>query len=187
MTENDYRGAGYAAVLAVAAFIIEIVVTITSQSSAYGELVPPGLVALTLLIHVTFASYATYRLRSFLNDRYEYHGTDLLIPLLVGGGIVLGFAIIASRLFLNPDVAIFLTLGMGLPVGVISILFGYRLLALDSDIGGFKKPYAYSHIFAPLCFMSVVLAPLGLLLLLAAGTLLAMMFFSEADQEVEFV
>ena len=187
MSENGYKGAGYAAVLAVAAFIVEIVVTFASQTSAYGELVSPGLVAVTLVVHLTFASYATYCLRSFLNERYEYHGTDFLIPLLVGGGIAFGLALISSRLFLDQDAATFVTLGLGIPVGIISILFGYRLLAVESDIGGLKKPFAYSHILAPLCFMSVLLAPLGLFLLLVASTLLAMMFFSEKDQEVEFV
>lgn len=187
MKTKNYKLAGYAAVLAVVAFILEIMVSFASQSSAYGEVVSQGLVTLTIVLHVAFASYAMYRLRSFLNEQYEYHGTDVLIPLLVGGGIVFALALIGSEYFLAHGPTILLTIGLGVPLGVISMLFGYRLIAVDSNIGGLKKPFAYSHIIAPLCFMSVVLAPLGLLLLLISGTLLALIFFNEEDQELEFV
>lgn len=187
MKTKNYKLAGYAAVLAVVAFILEIMVSFASQSSAYGEVVSQGLVTLTIVLHVAFASYAMYRLRSFLNEQYEYHGTDVLIPLLVGWGIVFALALIGSEYFLAHGAAILLRIGLGVPLGVISMLFGYRLIAVGSDIGGLKKPFAYSHIIAPLCFMSVVLAPLGLLLLLISGTLLALIFFNEEDQELEFV
>lgn len=187
MKAKNYKIAGYAAVLAVVAFIFEIIVTFASQSSAYGELISPSLVTLTLVLHVAFASYATYHLRSFLNQRYEYHGADSLIPLLVGGGIVFMLVLIGSKYFLDHGAAILLRSSLGVPLGVISMIFGYRLLEVDSDIGGLKRPFAYSHMLAPLCFMSVVLAPLGLLLLIVAGTLLALIFFSEEDQELEFV
>lgn len=187
MKARDFKVAGYVAILAAAAFVVEIVVTFASQTSAYGELVSPSLVTMTLVLHVAFASYATYCLRSFLNERYQFHGTDSLILLLVGAGIVFGLALIGSGYFLDPRTAILMKIGPGVVLGVISIIFGYRLLAVDSDIGGFKKPFAYIHISAPLCFMSVVLAPLGLLLLIIASTLLALIFFVEEDQELEFV
>lgn len=187
MKAKTYKAAGYVAVLAVAAFILEVIASFVSQVPAYSEWVPPNLQPLMLVLHVAFASYATLCLRSFLNDRYGFHATDTLIPLLVGGGIALGLALIGSPYLLGDEAAVMLMLGVGVPLGVISMLFGYKLLSVDSDIAGLKKPFAYSHILAPICFMTVVLAPLGLLLLLLAGVLLAMMFFSEEEQEVEFV
>lgn len=173
--------------MAVTAFIMEIIVTFASELPAYSEIISPSLVALMLAIHIAFGSYATYCLRTFLNERYDFHGTDFLIPLLVGSGIVFGLALIGSRLFLEATLSMVLMFSLGIPLGVISILFGYRLLAVNGSISGYKKPFAYSHIIAPICFLTVVLAPIGLLLLIAAETLLVLMFFSDESPELEFV
>ena len=184
---NEYKMAGFVAILAVVAFIIEIVATFASQSLEYDEIFSPVVVKGALVLHVAFASYATYRLRSFLQARYEYHGVDTLIVLLVAGGIVFASVLIGSEYFLGQDAALVARIVPGVALGLVSMIFGYRLLAVEGDIGGFKKPFAYSHILAPLCFMSVVLAPVGLLLLVAASTFLALIFFSEEDRQVEFV
>lgn len=187
MKAQSYRAAGWAAAIAVTAFVFEIAFSLASQLPGYAEIISPPLVALTMVIHIAFGSYATYCLRSFLNERYQFHGADSLILLLVAGGIVLGLILVGSMFFLEPTASMFLKLGVGVPLGVISILFGYRLLAVNGTIGGLKKPLAYSYIIAPLCFLSVVLALLGLLLLLIAGVLLALIFFRNDSPELEFV
>lgn len=187
MEEKTYKVAGYVAILAVVAFILEVIVTLTSQVAAYSDLISPHLVALTLLVHIALASYATICLRTFLNERFEFHGTDTLIPLLVAAGIVFGLAMIGSGYLLDSDITLIIRICLGGVLGLISILFGYRLLAVESDIGGFKKPFAYCHMLAPLCFMSMVLAPLGLLLLIVAGVLLALIFFTDETAELKFV
>ena len=187
MKAQSFKVAGWTAAVAVVAFIVEIIVTFVSELPAYSEVISPPLVALMLAIHIAFASYATYCLRAFLNERYEFHGTDSLIPLLVGSGIVFGLALIGTRLFLEPTVSMVLMFSLGIPLGIISMLFGYRLLAINGTISGYKKPFAYSHIIAPICFLTVVLAPIGLLLLIAAETLLVLMFFSDESPELEFV
>lgn len=187
MKAKSYKIAGWAAVLAVTAFVLEIVLTLASKTPTYTEAISPALVALALMTHVLCAGYATYCLRSFLNERYEFHGADSLIPLLVGGGIVFALALVGSMFLFGPVVSMVLQLSLGIPLGVISMFFGYRLIAVNGKLGGFKKPLAYSHILAPLCFMSVILAPVGLLLLLLAGTLLALIFFNDDSAELEFV
>ena len=187
MKAQSYRAAGWAAAIAVTAFVFEIALSFASQTPAYAEIISSPLVALSMVIHIAFASYATYCLRSYLNERYEYHGADYLILMLVGGGIVLGLILVGSMFFLEPVVSMILKLGVGISLGVVSALFGYRLLAVNGTIGGLKKPLAYSHIIAPLCFLSVVLAPIGLLLLLLTGVLLALIFFRNESPELEFV
>jgi hypothetical protein len=187
MKTQSFNAAGWTAAAAVAAFVVEIIVTFASELPTYSEIISPSLVAFILAIHIAFGSYATYCLRAFLNERYEFHGADSLIPLLVGGGIVFGLALIGSRLVLDATLSMVLMFSLGIPLGVISMLFGYRLLTVNSTISGYKKPFAYSHIIAPICFLSVVLAPIGLLLLIVAETLLVLMFFSNESPELEFV
>ena len=187
MNVKSYRAAGWAAAIAVTAFVLEIALTFASQAPAYTDIISLLLVALAMTVHIAFASYATYCLRSFLNERYEFHAADSLIMLLVVGGIALGLISVGSMFFLEPAVSMILKLGVGVPLGVVSMLFGYRLLTVNGTIGGLKKPLAYSHIIAPLCFLSIVLAPLGLLILLLAGVLLALIFFRNESPELEFV
>jgi hypothetical protein len=187
MKAQSFKIAGWTATVAVAVFIVEIIVTFASELPAYSEIISPSLVALVLAIHIAFGSYATYCLRRFLNERYDFHGADSLIPLLVGSGVVFGLALIGTKLFLEATVSMVLMFSLGIPLGVISMLFGYRLLAVNGTISGYKKPFAYSHIIAPICFLSVVLAPFGLLLLIVTETLLALMFFSDESPELEFV
>ena len=187
MKARSFKVAGWIASAAVALFIVEVIVTFVSELPSYSEIIPPSLVSLILAIHVAFASYAMYFLRTFLNERYEFHGTDSLIPLLVISGIVFGLVLIGARLFLGDAVSLILIFSLGIPLGVISMLFGYRLLAVNGTINGYKKPFAYSHIIAPICFLSVVLAPIGLIVLIVMETLLALMFFSDESPELEFV
>jgi len=187
MKHSNFKVAGWAAAVAVIAFVVEVIVTFMSGIPAYSTAISPILAALVLAIHIAFGSYAIYCLRAFLNERYDFHATDSLIPMLVAGGIVFGLALISSRLFLGPTLSMVITFSLGIPLGVISILFGYRLLSVNGTIGGYKKPFAYSHIIAPLCFFSVVLAPIGLVLLIAAETLLVLVFFSNESPELEFV
>ena len=187
MKAKSYRAAGWAAAIAVTAFVFEIALRFALQIPAYADVIASPLVALTMVIHIAFASYAMYCLRPFLNERYEFHGADSLILLLVAGGIILGLILVGSMFFLEPTATMFLKLGVGVPLGVISMLFGYRLIAVNGTIGGLKKPLAYSHIIAPLCFLSVVLAPIGLLLSLLAGVLLALIFFRNESPELEYV
>jgi len=188
MKAQSFKVAGWIASAAVALFIVEVIVTFVSELPAYSEIIPASLVAFILAVHVAFASYATYCLRTFLNERYEFHGVDSLIPLLVISGIVFGLALICTKLFLGDTESMILMFSLGIPLGVISMLFGYRLLAVNSTISGYKKPFAYSHLIAPICFLSVVLAPIGLILLIVTETLLALIFFSsDKSPELEFV
>lgn len=184
---KKYRTAGWAAVLAVTAFVLEVAMSLASQVPDYATAIPVSLVTIVLLAHIAFGSFAMYQLRTFLNDRYEFYGTDLPILLLICGGIIFGLALAGSNFFFEPTMSMILSLGLGIPLGLVSILFGYRLLAVNGTMGGLKKPLAYSHILAPLCFMTVVFAPIGLLLMIIAGTLLALIFFRDESPELEFV
>ena len=148
MRAQSFKVAGWTAAAAVVAFLVEIILAFASELPAYSEVISPSIVALMLAIHVAFASYATYCLRTFLNERYEFHGTDSLIPLLVGSGIVFGLALISTRLFLEPTFSMVLMLSLGMPLGVISMLFGYRLPASDPTSSSSALRCSKSSVFA---------------------------------------
>jgi hypothetical protein len=187
MPTGNFRVTAWIASLAVAVFIAEIILTIISETLGHADAVPPAVVDLVFALHIGLASYVTYRLRDYLNELYEFHGVDRLIPVLVGSGILFAAVLIWTRFAASETASMVLLVGAGLLVGAISVLFGYRILGANGSIGGYKKPFAYCHILAPLCFLSVVAAPLGLLLLVVGEVLLALIYFSEDNVEFDFV
>ena len=129
--------------------------------------------------------YPLFRFRQLLNERYRYHGSDGRIMLLIAGGVVAALVSILGRLFsplLGPDalVPFFLVLlAVGVPLAFLGLSLGSSLLRIDTDLGGFRRPLAYTVIAASLCFVTVVLTPIGFLLLAAADILLGLIFLRE--------
>jgi hypothetical protein len=73
--------------------------------------------------------------------------------------------------------------------GVVSIIAGVRLYGLDNDLVSLLRPYAVLSIVGGACFTVVILAPIGMLVLVAEHVVLALTFFraSETEPAVEFV
>jgi hypothetical protein len=129
--------------------------------------------------------YPLYRFRQLLNERYRYHGSDARIVLLIAGGVVAALVSILGRLFspmLGPDALVpflLLLLAAGVPLALLGLSLGSSLLRLETDLGGFSRPLAYTVIAASLCFVTVVLTPIGFVLVAAADVLLGLIFLRE--------
>ena len=141
-----------------------------------------------------FSLYPLYRLRHLLNHRYRFHHVDVLIALLIMGGVMTALVLILGRLFspLGADALLpffLMLLGVGVPTSVFGLSFGFRLLRLEPVCGGLTRPLAYTVVVASLCFLSVILAPLGFVLLSAADLFLGLIFLREerASAATEFV
>ena len=80
-------------------------------------------------------------------------------------------------------------LAVGVPTSVLGMSFGFRLLRLESDLGGLTRPLAYTVVVASLCFVTVVLSPVGFVLLAAADVFLGLIFLREerSSAATEFV
>ena len=162
------------------------------------------IVALMALIVGTTAAVlsliALYRFRELLNERYSYHGVDTLVTFVIVTIAVLVFVSVAGRmamalLGLNGNavgVAIMFVIPimlLGVVVGIVSIILGVRLFGLENDLQHLIRPYAVVSIIGGACFALIVLAPVGMLLLIAENVLLALTFFraSESEPTLEFV
>lgn len=188
MKPQKFRIAAWAAVIAAVAFVAEIALSLLAETPAYGAAVKPTAVVFALAVHVSAGSYAMWRLREYLHEICDFHGVDTLILWLIGGGILLAAVTVVARLSLSHSLTgVVLPVVIGLPVGALSMLFGYRLLRANGTLGGYKKAFAYTHMAAPPFFLTVLLAPVGLLLLLAGQALLALILFAEDRVELEFV
>ncbi len=187
MHAGNFRLAGWVAVAALVAFIGEIVAFILNEVPDYRGQATAIAAHLLLAVHILLASFAMLQLRRLLTERYDYAASNRLIELLVGGGVLFGAVLIGGQFTTDEMIRATAMIAVGVPLGIVSMLFGYRMLGVNGRLGGLKKPFAIAHIAAPVAFLTVVLAPLGLLLLLTAQGLLAMIFLGRDQGELEFV
>ena len=141
-----------------------------------------------------FSLYPLYRFRHLLNQRYRFHSVDVLIALLIMGGVMTALVLILGRLFspLGSEALLpffLMLLAVGVPTSVLGMSFGFRLLRLESELGGLTRPLAYTVVVASLCFVTVVLSPVGFVLLAAADVFLGLIFLREerSSAATEFV
>jgi len=139
--------------------------------------------------------YAFYRFKSYLNELHEFHKTDLLILIIVTLAIVMTSFGVVMRIATwggAPEsmqfgfIAVVFTIGI--PMGVLSIIFGIRLLELKDSGQALLKPYAYLNIVAGALFVTFILAPIGLLVGAVGDLLMGLMMLGKGPKvEPDFV
>jgi hypothetical protein len=190
MNQQKDRLAGWLAVLSGVALVPEVLLLLGFDTGRMASMSVLAAAAMILALRIAFTSYALLRFRASLSRLLGFHGLDALIPAMIVASITLGFVVIAARLPETSvsDMAIWMSLLLiGGVAGVLSVAIGWRLLELDADLGGLGKPFAWSCILAPLCFATVIAAPLGLLLLAASSILLGLILLRGEIAAPEFV
>lgn len=133
--------------------------------------------ALTLISLGLFV-YIFLSLRKFLNSRLRFHDVDTNITVLIWVNVVISILSILSLSSSQLETAFgLLTFFAIIPWGIIYIVFAIRLLRLSDDLFGLLRPFSYTSIASGLCFTTVILIPLGLILGAVADVILGMIFF----------
>lgn len=201
-TRNEYALAGWlaisAAVLVLPSFVLGIATEIVKHRT-------PGLMLFLLvpyfvitICYTIFGIYVILRFRTYLNERHGFHAIDGLITAIVVGAITMTLYAIPMKVlgllgFFDKPPIIFLALipvaAIGIILGIISIVIGFRLLALPSENTSYFKVYAWLNIAGGICFVTFFLGPLGGLIDAAGKIVLAMLFLQPDVDEVnpEFV
>jgi hypothetical protein len=190
MNQQKDRMAGWLAVLAGVALIPEVLLLLGFDTGRLNSLNVLAAGALILGLRIAFTAYALLRFRASLRRSIDFHGLDSLIPGMIVASIVLGIAVIAARVPGTSDaypMIWMVLLATGGIVGILSVAIGWRLLRLDVDFGGLGRSFAWSCILAPICFATVVAAPLGLLLLAASSIMLGLILLRGGVAPPEFV
>lgn len=186
-----------AAVLTPPLIVVGIVLDVIwrkNSGAAVALLVPYVVIALA---QAFMALYAFGSFKTFLNRRYGFHEVDGLIIAIIIGACMLTLVAVGGRaanvLFgLDLPATLAFIAGIitfGILLALVSIVFAIKLLHLESDLGGFLKPYAFATIAAGVCFATVILAPLGLLIDAATNVMLGLIFLRRptAAEVPEFV
>ena len=190
MNQQKDRLAGWLAILAGAALVPEVLLLLGFDTGRMGGLHVLAAGASILALRIGFTAYALLRFRDSLRRSIDFHGLDTLVPDVIVASIALGVAVIAARLPEMPDSfpgIWVLLLVIGGIAGILSVAIGWRLLRLDADFGGLGRPFAWSCILAPVCFATVVAAPLGLVFLAASSIMLGLILLRGDIAAPEFV
>ena len=151
---------------------------------------------LLFLMFTAFSVYTLWKFRHLLNERFNFHGADIIIPIVIAWGIVFQIATVVMRLTVpfvpgegNLQTA-FVALGvmalLSVIAGVIDILLAVSLIKSKDSLSGRIATFAYITIAAGIMELTVILVPVvGLALMPASYIVLALVFFD--DREPKFV
>jgi hypothetical protein len=200
MDESTYTLAGWlaigAAVLALPLMVLGFMVDVATRRGA--DLLPVFLLlfASVTVIHTAMQVYAFSRLRHLLNERFGFHAVDTLIIAIIATTIALVSVSILSRVGLAAGVVgeeltpVFLGIIVlfSLPLAVMGIIFAVKLLSLQDDLHGLLRPYAYTSIAAAICFATIILAPIGMIVAAVSTAILGTIFLkADHTPQVDFV
>ncbi|MCU0254144.1 MAG: hypothetical protein MUE47_06350 [Acidobacteria bacterium] len=204
MSTNRYAAAGWAAILSAAGTLAVLGLSFAfdlSKIAGRPERFTPALWSLQQIVLVIAVDalawilgiYALVKFRDLLRERYDFHAIDHLIWIVIGAGLLVAAASYAQRLAADGKlgsalVGVATMVVLGVLNGVIGIVFATRLLKINGNLNGYKKPLAYVYLAGSICFLLVVPALVGMVLLAAWSVLLGLSFFQgEELEELEVV
>ena len=139
--------------------------------------------ALLTLVSLGLFLYVIISLRKLLNHRFQFHEADIYISLLIWGNVLLAaFSLLALgsqgfEWFVN-----ILSIVSFIIFGILAIMFATRLLRLPGNLYGLLKAFCYTTIASGIFFITVFLAPVGIIVGAVADVILGVIFFRAAEQ-----
>jgi hypothetical protein len=132
--------------------------------------------------------YVISSMKKLLNSRFRFHDADIYILLLIWGNVILCiFSLLSLGSRRLEFVLSYLSMVAFIAFGILSIMFATRLLRLSGNLYGLLKPFSYTQIVSGICFITVVLAPVGIVAGAVADVILGLIFFRAADQPLSTV
>ena len=127
--------------------------------------------------------YVIYSFRKLLNSRFKFHDVDTYISLMIWGNIALAvlslFSLGTGKLESFMET---LTVAALIVFGILSIMFGTRLLRLSGNLYGLLKPFCYVTIGSGICLVTVFLLPVAITAGAIGDVILGVIFFRAAEQ-----
>lgn len=198
MNENKYATAGWLAVagalLMLPVLPFGIIVEIMFQKGGFNA--PFATVFLLLsVIQPMLVLYGFYRFKAYLNEVFGFHKTDFLIKTIITLLLVMVPLGAIARVVTWSGASEFVQFGFiavififGVSVGVLSVIFGIRMLELKDSGQQLLKPFAYLHIVGGCLLMTFVLAPFAMLVGGVADLLMGLMLLRKGGEALpEFV
>lgn len=139
--------------------------------------------AILTIVGLGLFLYVISSLKKLLNLRFQFHDVDIYISLLIWGNVVLAAVSLLTLGSKGFEWAMgILSIIAFIVFGVLSIMFATRLLRLSGGLYGLLKPFCYVSIASGICFVTVFLAPVGIIAGAVADVILGVIFFRAAEE-----
>ena len=197
---TGYQAAGWLVIIAAALFPLAFIIKIVEKAigiRGFSHIDPQIGASDFIIIAVTaFLVYALIMFRKLLNERYNYHGIDVLITLsilcnilFITGSLVLRglYAVMWRWPEVELAVAYFAFMAISMVIfGIVDIFIGIRLLKIQGNPNVLLKIFAVVSLIAGLCELTVLLTPIALFLAPVSFVVLGLVLLKE-DEGLEFV
>jgi len=204
MTNNRYAIAGWASILSAAGSFAMLGLSLAFDLSKIVETrgaFSPAMWTLPQIVLVVtidafawiLGVYALIRFRDLLRERYDFSAIDHLIWVVIAAGLLAAVTSHGQRILADPTLGGAVTgvatmVIVGILNGVIGIVFATRLLRINGNLNGYKKPLSYVYLAGSICFLLVLPSLVGVVLLSAWSIILGLAFFKgEELEELEVV
>ena len=182
LTRDRLVGAGWAAMGNATLSMIPLVLFYLfgmEGGAVMGKLATEGLTLLSAILTI----FLLRTLRQLLNTRFKFHAVDEYVSVLIWGNIVTAvFTLLSLELSGIEEMAGMFTVFTFIFFGVVSIVFTTRLLRLNDSLFGLLKPFCYTTMGMGICFTTVILIPLGIVIGAASDIILGTIFFRASEQ-----
>jgi hypothetical protein len=139
--------------------------------------------ALLTVVGLGLFLYIITSFKKLLNSRFKFHDVDIYISLLIWGNVVLAILSLLALGSISPESTMeILSIIAFIFFGILSIMFATRLLRLSGNLYGLLKPFCYITIVSGICFITVFLAPVGIIAGAVTDVILGVIFFRAAEQ-----
>jgi hypothetical protein len=139
---------------------------------------------LEFIFNVAYTALFVYifvMIRRLLNEKAGFHGADRYITTIIALNVVIALLAALASIFPEAEEVIsMVVLVMVVPAGVVSVIFGVKLLKCPDDLFGYLKPFAYLTIASGVMLATVILMLFAMLTSIAADIVLALIFFKSA-------
>jgi hypothetical protein len=127
--------------------------------------------------------YIISSLKLLLNSRFQFHDVDIYISYLIWGNLSLSIFHLLSLVNKEFEWAVtILSILAYIFFGILSIMFATRLLKLAGNLYGLLKPFSHLSLLSGICFISIMLLPVGILVGAVSDVILGVIFFRAAEQ-----
>lgn len=139
--------------------------------------------AILTIVSLGLFIYIVSSLKKLINSRFQFHDVDIYISLLIWGNVILCILSILSLESIRLEFVFrYLSMIALIIFGILSIMFATRLLRLSGNLYGLLKAFCYAQIVCGICFITVFLLPVGIIVGAVADVILGVIFFRAAEQ-----
>lgn len=182
LNEKSLNLAGWLSVVAAALYFPQIIIGLISELSADKSKTFLYLEALLNTGFIVIYVYIFVMLKRLLNEKAAFHDADKYITFLVWTNVVITVISVIALPFPEAQEVV----GAGIiylmvPLGVIYVVFGIKLLNCEDNLFGYLKPFSYLTIATGIMTAVVVLVFFGFITAIISDIILALIFFKAAN------